>query len=225
MLALLALAAALLVGLPTAAHACSCADLTPALAVREADAVFTGTVTNVREEDRPGRPRVYTFLADQVYKGTPAARITLTSNADSASCGYPFQRDGRYLVFAAVSSSGPAVEGVELSSGMCSGNVPVDRGTGPLRPGDERKAGHESLAGPVDAEFVQALGTPQPPAAAVETGTAGPLRADGDAVAERGAAGAGDVWGWAAGGAGVVLLVGALTAMALRRRGSAAGRR
>ncbi|AQZ64399.1 hypothetical protein BKM31_25670 [[Actinomadura] parvosata subsp. kistnae] len=219
MLALLALAAALLVGLPTAAHACSCADLTPALAVREADAVFTGTVTNVREEDRPGRPRVYTFQADQVYKGTPAARITLTSNADSASCGYPFQRGGRYLVFAAVSSTGPAVEGVELSSGMCSGNVPVDRGTGPLRPGDERKAGHESLAGPVDAEFVQALGTPQPPAAAAETGTVeGPLRADGDA-------GAGDVWGWVAGGAGVVLLVGALTAAALRRRGSAAGRR
>ncbi|MGR6920873.1 hypothetical protein ACU635_42110 [[Actinomadura] parvosata] len=223
MLALLALAAALLVGLPAAAHACSCADLAPALAVREAAAVFTSTVTNVREEDGPGRPRVYTFLADQVYKGTPAARVTLTSNADSASCGYPFERGGRYLVFAAASATGPAVEGIELSSGMCSGNVPVDRGTGPLRPGDERETGHESLAGPVDAELVQALGTPHAPVGAVQE----PRRssAAADDVPGRGAAGAGDVWGGVAGGAGVVLLVGALTAVALRRRRSAAGRR
>jgi hypothetical protein len=211
LLALLALAASLLVGLSTAAHACSCADLSPAQAVEHADAVFTGTVTHVRAEEGMAGPRVHTFRADQVYKGLPAERFTVASSADSASCGYAFERGGRYLVFAASSPTGPVAEGVELSSTLCSGNVPVDPGTGPLRPGDEREAGHESLAGPVDAGLVKALGTPLPPVAAGETfPVKEPLRAEG---------GTGAGWGWIAGGAAAVLLLaGAFTAVALRRR-------
>nr|SBO95168.1 hypothetical protein BN4615_P4684 [Nonomuraea gerenzanensis] len=210
-LALLALAASILAGLSTAAHACSCANLTPAQAVRHADAVFTGTVTGMREAGGLGRPRVFTFRADQVYKGAPAAGFTLTTSADSASCGYAFERGGRYLVFAAAASSGPVVEGVELSSHLCSGNVPLDPGTGPLRPGDERAAGHESLAGPVGPELVEVLGRPLPPVATGETHqAAGPLRAERGAGVDR---------GWIAGGAVVVLAAaGTLLAFAARRR-------
>ncbi|GAA4919303.1 hypothetical protein GCM10023334_021890 [Nonomuraea thailandensis] len=217
MLALLALAASFLVGLSTAAHACSCANLSPARAVEHADAVFTGTVTRVRAEEGTGRPRIYTFRADQVYKGMPAERFTVASSADSASCGYAFGRGGRYLVFAASGSAGPAAEGAELSSTLCSGNVPVDPGSGPLRPGDEREAGHESLAGPVDAGLVKALGTPSRPVVTGETFTVkGPLRAEEET---------GSGWGWIAGGAaGVLLLAGAFTAVALRRRPGARGR-
>lgn len=211
LLALLALAASVLVGLSTPAYACSCADLSPARAVEHADAVFTGTVADVRAEEGPGRPRVYTFLADQVYKGRPAGRFTVASSADSASCGYAFERGGRYLVFAAAGSAGSMVAGVELSSTLCSGNVPVDPGTGPLRPGDEREAGHESLAGPVDAGLVKALGTPARPVAAGETSPVKePLRAEEET---------GIAWGWIAGGAAAALLLaGAFTAVALRRR-------
>ncbi|TYB65466.1 hypothetical protein FXF51_19885 [Nonomuraea sp. PA05] len=215
LLAVLTFTASLLVGLSTAAHACRCVDLSPAQTVRNADAVFTGTVTGVRGGSGFGEPLVYTFRADQVYKGAPAARFTLTTSAASSSCGYTFGRSGRYLVFAASSSTGPVAEGGELSSTLCSGNVPVASGSGPLRPGDDREDGQESLGGPVDAELVKALGTPLPPVAVSETfAVEQPLLAEGDA---------GGGWGWIV----VVVLLGlsgAFVVLALRRRSSPPGR-
>ncbi|MEV0388716.1 hypothetical protein [Nonomuraea sp. NPDC050643] len=162
--ALFALVAALLAGTSTAAHACSCAQMTPARSVEQATAVFTGTVVAVRTDDaRPPAPSVFTFRADNVYKGTPAAEFTLASDVDSASCGYAFEKGTRYLVFASAETSAVAgeVPGVGLSSSLCAGNVPVEPGTGPLRPGDERTPGHTSLAGPIDAAMIAALGTPK----------------------------------------------------------------
>ncbi|MFC4116337.1 hypothetical protein [Nonomuraea zeae] len=165
-LAALVLAAAVLVGASPAAHACSCADLTPAQAVGHADAVFTGTVVNVQVGDGdpfgPRPPAVYRFRADNVYKGAPAAEFTLASDLDGASCGYKFEPGTRYLVFAQSGTSGAAerAPGVSLSSSLCSGNIPVEAGTGLLRPGDERRASHESWSGPVDAALIAALGPP-----------------------------------------------------------------
>ncbi|MEU6719314.1 hypothetical protein ABZ897_48300 [Nonomuraea sp. NPDC046802] len=160
--ALFALVAALLAGTSTAAHACSCARMTPAQSAEQATAVFTGTVVAARDARSPD-PAVFTFRADNVYKGTPAAEFTLATNVDSAACGYAFEKGTRYLVFAGSETSTLAekVPGVELSSSLCSGNVPIQQGTGPLRPGDERTPGHESLAGPVDAALIAALGAPK----------------------------------------------------------------
>jgi hypothetical protein len=173
LLTVLALAASFLAGLSTAAHACSCAELAPAEAVRKAAVVFTGTVAEVRAAGYGPMepPRLYTFRADtvyknvykNVYKGEPAAEFRLASDAHTASCGYPFAKGTRYLVFATSQDWGltKPVPGVRLTSHLCSGNVPLDPGTGPLKPGDERDAaGHESRAGRVGAELIAALGAP-----------------------------------------------------------------
>ncbi|MFB4274342.1 hypothetical protein ACBJ59_03530 [Nonomuraea sp. MTCD27] len=222
-LALLALVASFLVGTSTAAYACSCADLTPAESVGHADTVFTGTVTGVRESEGdplgPRPPIVYTFRADNVYKGAPAAELTLATSADSASCGYPFERGTRYLVFATSGPSGlfDPVPGVGLTSNLCSGNVPVDPGTGPLRPGDERTTNHESLAGPVNTALLAALGTPSPvtPSPVASTpatsGAASPTAAAGGDPALGPALTAGGV------AAALLLLAGALILLIRRR--------
>ncbi|MEV4177977.1 hypothetical protein [Nonomuraea sp. NPDC049709] len=217
-LALLAIIASFLVGTSTAAYACSCADLTPAESVEHADTVFTGTVTEVRESEGdplgPRPPIVFTFRADNVYKGAPAAELTLATSADSASCGYPFERGTRYLVFATSGPSGlfDPVPGVGLTSNLCSGNVPVDPGTGPLRPGDERTTSHESLAGPVNTALLTALGTPSPVTSTPATsGAAAPTVAAGGDTAPGPAL-------TAAGVAAALLLLTGVLILLIRRR-------
>ncbi|WP_188189816.1 hypothetical protein [Nonomuraea sp. SYSU D8015] len=224
LLALLALVASVLVSTSTAAHACSCSDLTPAKAMGYADAVFTGTVAEVRARaaDAFGasRPIVYTFRADTVYKGAAAAEFTVATNPDSASCEYAFEKGARYLVFADSDLSGlvEKVPGVSLASSLCAGNVPVDPGSGPLEPGDERTAGHESLAGPVDAELVEALGAPRS-VRELPAGTGSATTRPGAAARETGSG-----WSWPVGGAVVVLTLALTTGLALiagRRRAAA----
>jgi len=76
-LRLLALAASLLLGTclalvdTTEAFACSCAGISTNRALREADAVFRGTVSSKEEVGRAGDARVdIRFTVDRVYKGT-----------------------------------------------------------------------------------------------------------------------------------------------------------
>ncbi|WP_127932772.1 hypothetical protein [Nonomuraea polychroma] len=219
LLGLFALVAAVVVVTSTAAHACDCADLTPAAAKEHAEVVFTGTVVEVRRDGTQGlgppTPAVYTFRADNVYKGAPAAGFTVSSNVDTASCGYPFQQGTRYLVFARSDTSEliEKVPGVTLASSLCAGNVPIDQGTGPLRPGDERTPGHESLAGPVDAEMVTALGAPVRVAESASSGAR-----TGTSAAARGLG-----WGWIAAGSAVVVLALAVGFALVRRRRAGGG--
>ncbi|WP_345578879.1 hypothetical protein [Nonomuraea rosea] len=224
-MAVLLLAAAMLVGVAPAAHACSCADMRPAKAVDHADAVFTGTVVDVRKDvgdpfgARP--PAVYRFRADNVYKGAPAAEFTLASDVDGASCGYTFESGTRYLVFATSGTSGLDVKvpGVSMSSTLCSGNIPVKAGKGLLRPGDERRASHESWAGPVDDELIAALGTPAKATSAAPGSPRAEPPAQGKPVAEHGPLGAGP--GWAVTGIVVaiaLLAAGLLLSLLLTRR-------
>ncbi|NRQ32361.1 hypothetical protein HII36_10995 [Nonomuraea sp. NN258] len=180
LLALLALIAAALAGTATAAHACDCATLSPAKAVGHAKTVFTGTVVAIRSDSMnplgPSEPNVYTFRADTVYKGAPAAEYTVATNVGGAACGYAFERGARYLVFAGTDPSvlNETAPRAALSSSLCAGNVPVEPGSGPLSPGDERAVHHESFSGPITAELIAALGparnaTPAPASAPVTT--------------------------------------------------------
>jgi hypothetical protein len=167
LLTVVALVASVLVGTSTAACACSCVTFVPEEAVGRADAAFTGTVVNVHTGDARPRgpipPTVYTFRADHVYKGSPAAEYVVAANVHSSSCGYTFEMGTRYLVFATTGDSGlgEEVRDVSLFSSLCAGNVPVKAGTGPLRVGDERTTSHETLVSTVDADLITALGTPE----------------------------------------------------------------
>ncbi|GAA1516358.1 hypothetical protein GCM10009677_57090 [Sphaerisporangium rubeum] len=149
---------------PGTACACSCAPLKPAAQMREAAAVFTGTVVTSREigggPEGITPPVVFTFQADQVYKGRATATFQVATNRDSAACGVNFETGRRYLVFAASGPSGLlAVDpGVDLTTSLCAGNQQVRPGTGPLRPADGVPAGS-----PLPADLLTALGTPGRP--------------------------------------------------------------
>ncbi|MFE0154303.1 hypothetical protein ACFWY5_44675 [Nonomuraea sp. NPDC059007] len=172
LLVVTALAAAMLVGTTTAACACSCVEFKPAQAVENATAVFTGTVVAIRTvKGPPNAQKVYTFRTDNVYKGAPAAEFQIGADTDSPACGYVFDQDARYLVFA-----GPAerVPGASLSTSLCSGNIPIRPGTGPLKAGDERETTHETIGGPVTTDLITALGTPVRPGNTGNTGTPQP---------------------------------------------------
>lgn len=169
LLAFLAVLAGFLLVPAGAACACSCAPFEPRTAVGDAASVFTGTVTGLRQLHGsplgPTAPFVVTFAVDQVYRGERQATVEVATNADSASCGYRFTRGARYLVFA---SDGPmgsglfsADPGTRLYSSLCSGNVALRPGSGPLRRGDEA-ASPEFAGQSLTKELLTVLGRPSP---------------------------------------------------------------
>ncbi|MGH2402137.1 MAG: hypothetical protein ACRDE6_05450 [Candidatus Limnocylindria bacterium] len=115
--------------------ACSCAGFGPEEAARAADAVFAGTVV----ADTPigfemGRPvaatvpfpeqfgqRMYTFAVDGVAKGDVSSAVDVLAGGDGAMCGMTFGMDERWLVFT-------TFDGAVHSTGLCSGNMPLEAG-------------------------------------------------------------------------------------------------
>ncbi|GLX01378.1 hypothetical protein [Microtetraspora sp. NBRC 16547] len=154
---------------PSTACACSCAPLKPSQQMKGSAAVFTGTVTAVRRVSGgdplgPPPPLVYTFRADQIYKGAPSATYEIATNADSAACGVDFTVGSRYLVFAAAGQSGlfDIDPGVRLHTSLCAGNREVRRGTGPLRPKDGIVRNQDGYNGErLDSALLTALGKPK----------------------------------------------------------------
>jgi hypothetical protein len=106
----------------SAAHACSCAGVTPEQAFQRAEAVFTGTVISVAPPpfgiiSSSASPETVTFRVSNVSKGPPPSThgtIVLTTSVSGASCGYPFQNGGQYMVYAYNS-------GQQLQTDLCSG--------------------------------------------------------------------------------------------------------
>jgi hypothetical protein len=90
---------------PAPVFACSCAPPPPpAEALAQATAVFAGTVTNI---DVPGGavistadPIAVTFQVETVWKGPVEPTLLVTTARDSASCGYHFDLNQSYLVYA-----------------------------------------------------------------------------------------------------------------------------
>lgn len=108
---------------PTArVFACSCIQITPAIALANADVAFVGVVAGVTDAKAgnpvigSGDPIVYTFAVEQVVKGPAAVQIDLSSPRDGASCGQTFSLAERWRVFASADGSGG------LATGICSGN-------------------------------------------------------------------------------------------------------
>jgi hypothetical protein len=104
-LVLLLLFFPVLAGSPAPVFACSCAPPPPpAEALEQATAVFAGTVTNI---DIPGGtiistadPIAVTFQVETVWKGPVEPTLLVTTARDSASCGYHFDLNQNYLVYA-----------------------------------------------------------------------------------------------------------------------------
>jgi hypothetical protein len=93
--------------------ACSCmAPGTPLEELNRSDAVFAGKVIDIDKGFMDYTYKV-TFEVQDSWKGIEAQEITLQTGQDSAMCGYPFEVNKTYLVYA------DQLEG-ELTAGLCS---------------------------------------------------------------------------------------------------------
>lgn len=165
LLTVLALVAGLIMIPAGMACACSCAPFEAKRGVADAEAIFTGTVTDVRAAGGQFSPVVATIKADQIYKGSRSATFEVTTADNSAACGYDFAVNRRYLVFAHATTddSTTKVDGVELTTGLCSGNVLLANGGGPLSAKDLPKDTQDA------DKLLTELGTPT----TAEPGTTG----------------------------------------------------
>jgi hypothetical protein len=102
LLAVLVAPALVVVG-ATQALACSCIPPEPdKVAVKDADAVFSGTVADIEDGVDIGFDNVtWTFAVDKVYKGDEVSETQdVTSQTQSAACGLIFKEEKRYALFA-----------------------------------------------------------------------------------------------------------------------------
>jgi hypothetical protein len=130
---LLALLAAVLLGLlgaainPRPAFACECSPVTPTRAARQADAVFRGTVTALREVDRGEGARTdIRFTVDAVYKGSVYAEQVVSTPRESTECGMTPELGTTWVMFATQTVEGSGDEAVaRLATDTCRGNLPT----------------------------------------------------------------------------------------------------
>ena len=89
-------------GLAKRALACSCAFYrTPLEMLALSDAVFTGTLTDIKEVDQgSGIVLLGTFTLVDCWKGTLPTQILVTTPLSSAACGVAFFPGTDYLVYA-----------------------------------------------------------------------------------------------------------------------------
>jgi hypothetical protein len=130
---LLALVASLLLGTclaivdTTEAFACSCAGISTNRALREADAVFRGTVSSKERVGGSGDARIdIRFMVDQVYKGTVYRQQVVASSLESDACGLDPEVGSTWVIFAIDGIEGEGDRAVSrLITTLCSGNLPT----------------------------------------------------------------------------------------------------
>ncbi|HEX7957730.1 MAG TPA: carboxypeptidase regulatory-like domain-containing protein, partial [Pyrinomonadaceae bacterium] len=113
--------ACLVVLLVSAARAdgCTCGGPGSACAAYGAsDAVFVGTVTEIRSKPRNETsdlpPRTVTFSVEEAFSGVRGAEMQVATGFGGGDCGYAFVKGSRYLVYAHRSGSKAL-----LYTGMC----------------------------------------------------------------------------------------------------------
>lgn len=194
----------------TPAYACSCAVSTTEQYVDNAEAVFTGTVTDRAQEGGRLAAVVYTVAVDQIYAGQVGSEVRLSTAAHSASCGLPGLPAGEPLLFfgsrqLSLGPSGPddeAAAAADYGINLCNGTGSTD-----------------------DAELAEVeavTGAPREPSGAAESGpaeTSGTGAQSGDdGAADDGSADDG-ISPWLVGGIGVgALALAVLGGVLLRRR-------
>ena len=101
---------------PTITHACSCVPPgTPEAELAGSSLVFRGTVTSIGTLDEGERLSI-DFDVETVWKGPQFETITLSTQSDSAACGYPFEAGVDYVVY--------SWDGADV--GLCSRTAPVE---------------------------------------------------------------------------------------------------
>ena len=103
------------------AYACSCVSPLPAvLSYFNYDAVFSGRVVDIVPPESRGNivssgdPVSVNFEVYKSYKGVDSKNVTVTTALSGVSCGYEFEKDKEYLVYAHKNNNG------NLSVSLCS---------------------------------------------------------------------------------------------------------
>ncbi len=130
------------------AQACDCAGISTSRALRQADAVFRGTVLDKARVGRGTDARTdLRFEVDAVYKGTVYREQVVASAREVPSCGLDPAVGSTWVVFAVQGIEGSGRSAVSrLVTTLCSGNLPGSRT--PVQLG----AGRSPLAGASDRE-------------------------------------------------------------------------
>ena len=132
---------------PTPAYACSCKSVSASDALRDADAVFHGRVTEKTARSPSSAHRAdLRFNVDAVYKGTVYRDQVVSSAQNSASCGLDPDLGTEWVIFAAESVEGTGNDTVQrLVTSACSGNLPtaiapvvLGRPTAPMQGASDR---------------------------------------------------------------------------------------
>lgn len=104
------------------AFACSCIEIKPPQAEYEqSNAVFSGKIVDLETTDDRYPSKVATFDVHTVWKGISHDTVKITTGMGGADCGYPFEENEDYLVYAY------GEEGIELGASSCSQTKPLDR--------------------------------------------------------------------------------------------------
>lgn len=92
---------------PTTSYACSCAEPdTVKEELRHSSAVFSGRVVEIVDENKnksiqsSADPIAVLFEVEESWKGLNQTQITVYTERSSASCGYEFDLNKEYLVYA-----------------------------------------------------------------------------------------------------------------------------
>ena len=106
------------------AAACDCAGISPGRALRQADAVFRGTVLGRDDVGRGEDARTdVRFRVDQVYKGTVYREQVVATPRDDRGCGLTATKGSTWVVFALQGIEGSGDDAVNrLITTACSGN-------------------------------------------------------------------------------------------------------
>jgi len=131
-LRLLVLVASVLLGTcaalvdPKPAFACSCAGISTNRALREADAVFRGSVISKEIVGRGDAARTdIRFAVDRVYKGAVYQEQVVASRHDADACGLDPALGTTWVIFAIEGIEGEGDRAVNrLITTLCSGNLP-----------------------------------------------------------------------------------------------------
>ena len=112
---------------PAPAYACECTPITPSRAARQADAIFRGTVTDLRNVGRGDDARIdIRFQVDVVYKGSVYREQVVASPRDGAACGLSPMPGSTWVIFAIQGIQGSGDEAVlRLITDTCRGNLPA----------------------------------------------------------------------------------------------------
>jgi hypothetical protein len=99
---------------PLTTYACSCIPSPPVEEELErVTAVFSGSVTSIKEVKSEFEPLKVTFKVDRIWKGISETEVSIYTGRDSAGCGYHFEEGESYLIYAS------ETEG-KLTTGLCS---------------------------------------------------------------------------------------------------------